>query len=380
MARKVNFNINNTMAVTIAKLNQIDEWIGDLDDLASGTRGSYIGGFDVNEIHNAGYANTSVTHATEWLHSQLKLARQSMFGPDSAGSSGAYGFAGGKIQFNRVLVADSGVINFLYLNQLFVPVDSDLDSQSKTILDNDLDSNWYNRSIIPNIGLTIDSGYIKNYSGKYLAIGQWFYTDSDTNPFRDSGQSLANFNNTFNFGLTVNDSAIITVLSGPIRPFPFPRPRRFVGDSGYGFDSNSGINIIGTKKDSISHISILSPDSGDSSTNWKLNYDSAGIVKLHSDSATLTSHDVLLDSDVHGPHVINRFIFDVDSSFDTIPDWRPGFPGPPNTNIDSPLIAVFHDRLDSGFRYTSFLEIRDSNFNISFGGYMLSKYDSDNRL
>ena len=57
MARKVIFNMSNTLVATINKINQMSDWLGDLDDLNKrnykGTR-SYLGGFEDNEYTENG--------------------------------------------------------------------------------------------------------------------------------------------------------------------------------------------------------------------------------------------------------------------------------------------------------------------------------------
>lgn len=374
MARKVIFNINNTLVATINKINQMSDWLGDLDDLNKNDyqapKRSYLGGFANNEApNNAGPADLSAVNAAQWLHHELEKARVAMFGPEVLDSNdSAQIITGGTLRFNQVLVADSAVIGRLTIQKLFVPIDSDLDSQSATILRDGLDSGYFNP---PNTGVTIDSGYIKRFTGQHLDIGRWLVTDSELRPFYDSGQNYSSFLASFDFGLTIYDSARITTVHGPRnKPWTFPRPRRGTWDSGYGFDS-SELNINGENIDSISRIGLLAPDSTDSSTNWTLNYDSAKFTRMVVDSATF--NDLIHDSSVH-PFKVQRIVIDVESSFDTWPDWRPGF------GVDSPLVASFHGRLDSGFEHTSFLVMYDSLGQIAFGGYMLSQHDSDDRL
>ena len=79
---------------------------------------------------------------------------------------------------------------------------------------------------------------------------------------------------------------------------------------------------------------------------------------------------------VPSPIHIKRFVFDVDSSFDsqTPLTLLPG-------GFDSAYRADFHGRLDSGFEHTSLFVIYESDAStIHFGGYLLSQYDSDQRL
>jgi len=379
MARKVIFNINNTLVATINKINQMSDWLGDLDDLNKrnyqAPKRSYLGGFADNEyVENGGPADQSAVAAAEWLHQELTKARVAMFGPEIRDSNdSAQIITGGVLRFNQVLVADSAVIQRLRVQKLFIPIDSDLDSQSATVLRDRLDSNYYNP---PNTGLTIDSGYIARFSGNHLDIGKWLITDSEFRTFyNDSTDSIGSFVPLFNFGFTIRDSGYIGTVHGPRNVFPFPRPRKPGFPNGYTFDSST-IDINGESVGEMSYINLLAPDSTDSSINWTLNYDSANFKRIKVDSA-------LFDNLIHKPidpgsiFKVNRFIFDVDSSYDTIKDWRPGFPVP---NVDSALKATFHGRLDSGFEHTTPFVIYDSLGQIAIGGYMLSQHDSDDRL
>lgn len=377
MARKVIFNINNTLVATINKINQMSDWLGDLDDLNKrnyqAPKRSYLGGFEDNEyVENGGLANQSAVAAAEWLHQELTKARVAMFGPDIRDSNdSAQIITGGVLRFSQVLVADSAVIQKLRVQKLFIPIDSDLDSQSATILRDGLDSSYYNP---PNTGLTIDSGYITRFSGNRLDVGRWMITDSEMRPFmNDSTDSIGSFVPLFNFGFTIRDSAYIGTLHGPRNTFSFPRPRKPGFPNGYTFDSST-IDINGESVGEMSYINLLAPDSTDSSTNWTLNYDSAKFAKLTIDSAIFDTIEI--DSS-QPPFVMNRIIIDVDSSYDSIKDWRPGFPSP---NVDSALRATFHGRLDSGFAHTSPFAIYDSLGQIALGGYLISQYDSDGRL
>ena len=165
MARKVIFNMSNTLVATINKINQMDEWLGDLDDLNKrnykGTR-SYLGGFEDNEYtENGGLANQSAVAAAEWLHSELEKARVTLFGRqdlDSGDSVDNSEFA--TLSFEKVLVVDSAVFRRFQIYSLFIPVDSDLSPTSTTIVQEGLDSNFWTPSYqggpVFNTGITID--------------------------------------------------------------------------------------------------------------------------------------------------------------------------------------------------------------------------------
>ena len=392
MARKVIFNMSNTLVATINKINQMDEWLGDLDDLNrsnyKSTR-SYLGGFEDNEYtENGGLANQSAVAAAEWLHQELTKARVAMFGQEILDSNDSVdsSLEIGTLRFNRVLVADSAVFKRFTVQGIFIPVDSDLSPTSATVVRDSLDSNFYTPSFeggpVFNTGITIDSGYIRNFSGIDLDIGRWQVSDSSFRTFfNDSTDSIGSFVPVFNFGFTVRDSAYIGVVHGPRNLFPFPRPRKPGFPNGYTFDSST-INIITPLSfdSGKSTITLLAPDSTDSSQNWTLDYDSANFKKIvvH-ESATFDTWIVESDGDklyVPSPIHIKRFVFDVDSSFDSVtpPLLLPG-------GVDSSYRAVFHNRLDSGFEHTSLLVIRESDGStIHFGGYLLSQYDSDQRL
>ena len=387
MARKVIFNMSNTLLATINKINQMDEYLGDLDDLNrsnyKSTR-SFLGGFRENEyVENGGPADQSAVAAAEWLHSELAKARLAMFGQELIDSNDSVdsSLEIGTLRFRQVLVADSAVIRRLQVSKLFLPIDSDLSSTSATVLRDSLDSNFYTPSFeggpIFNTGITIDSGYIKNFSGNHLDVGKWFTTDSGFRTFfNDSTDSINSFVPLFNFGLTIRDSAYIGTLHGPRNLFKFPRPRKPGFPNGYTFDSSTiNINTPLSFDSGKSTITLLAPDSTDSSANFTLNYDSGRFNRLFVDSATFDT--LTMDSDSSGtPFKITTWIIDVDSSFDsqTPLTLLPG-------GFDSAYRAVFHNRLDSGFQHTSPFIIYESNgADIHFGGYMLSQYDSDNRL
>ena len=250
MARKVIFNMSNTLVATINKINQMDEYLGDLDDLNrsnyKSTR-SFLGGFRENEyVENGGPADQSAVAAAEWLHSELAKARVAMFGQELVDSNDSVdsSLEIGTLRFRQVLVADSAVIRRLQVSKLFLPIDSDLSSTSATVLRDSLDSNFYTPSFeggpIFNTGITIDSGYIKNFSGNHLDIGKWFTTDSGFRTFfNDSTDSINSFVPLFNFGLTIRDSAYIGTLHGPRNLFKFPRPRKPGFPNGYTFDSST---------------------------------------------------------------------------------------------------------------------------------------------
>lgn len=387
MARKVIFNMSNTLVATINKINQMDEWLGDLDDLNrsnyKSTR-SYLGGFRENEyVENGGPADQSAVAAAEWLHSELAKARLAMFGQELIDSNDSVdsSLQIGTLRFRQVLVADSAVIRRLQVSQLFIPVDSDLSPTSATVLRDSLDSNFIYPSFEGgprfNTGITIDSGYIKNFSGNHLDIGKWFTTDSGFKTFfNDSTDSINSFVPLFNFGLTIRDSAYIGTLHGPRSLFKFPRPRKPGFPNGYTFDSSTiNINTPLSFDSGKSTITLLAPDSTDSSANFTLNYDSGRFNRLFVDSATFDT--LTIDSDSSGiPFKITTWIIDVDSSFDsqTPLTLLPG-------GFDSAYRAVFHNRLDSGFQHTSPFTIYESDGStIHFGGYLLSQYDSDQRL
>ena len=80
MARKVLFNKNNTLLVTINKINQMSDYLGDLDDLNTGSYKlpdrSFLGGFAENSAIG-GPADQSAVAAAEWLHSELLKAARS---------------------------------------------------------------------------------------------------------------------------------------------------------------------------------------------------------------------------------------------------------------------------------------------------------------
>lgn len=390
MARKVIFNINNTLVATINKINQMDEWLGDLDDLNrsnyKSTR-SYLGGFRENEyVENGGPADQSAVAAAEWLHSELEKARLAMFGQEFIDSNDSVdsSLQIGTLRFRQVLVADSAVFRKLQVSQLFIPVDSDLSPTSATVLRDSLDSNFIYPSFEGgprfNTGITIDSGYIKNFSGNHLDIGKWFTTDSGFRTFfNDSTDSINSFVPLFNFGLTIRDSAYIGTLHGPRSLFKFPRPRKPGFPNGYTFDSSTiNINTPLSFDSGKSTITLLAPDSTDSSANFTLNYDSAKFGKLYVDSIDSVSESAFQLGILTAtpPIKIDRLIFDQDSAYDSIADYRPGIGG------DSALRITYHGNLSDGFRYTTLLQMYDSNLTptVAFQGYMLSQYDSDNRL
>ena len=161
MARKVLFNKNNTLLVTINKINQMSDYLGDLDDLNKGSyqlpKKSFLGGFADNEyVENGGPADQSAVAALEWLHSEISKATASLFGFSNDSTDSGQSF--GTLRFRQVLVADSAVFQRLVVNKLFIPVDSDLDSQSATVLKDGLDSNFYNTSFDKN-PCTCTSGF-----------------------------------------------------------------------------------------------------------------------------------------------------------------------------------------------------------------------------
>jgi len=376
MARKVIFNINNTLVATINKINQMSDWLGDLDDLNKrnyqAPKRSYLGGFEDNDVENSGPANQSAVAAAEWLHYELTKARVAMFGFEDSQDSNFV--QGGILKFNQVIVADSAVIGKLSVRQLFIPIDSDLDSQSATVLRDSLDSNFYNPL---NTGLTIDSAYIRNFSGNHLDIGRWMITDSEMRPFmNDSTDSIGSFVPLFNFGFTIRDSAYIGTLHGPRNVFKFPRPRKPGFPNGYTFDSST-INITGESIREMSYITILAPDSTDSSTNHLLRYDSGTFNKIIVGELDSSSSDSAisraLSNNDSGVFSIGTFkLPNLDSLYDSIADLRPGIGG------DSAGRVTYHGNLTAGFPYSTLFAIYESDAtNIVLGGYLLSQYDSD---
>lgn len=387
MARKVLFNKNNTLLVTINKINQMSDYLGDLDDLNTGSYKlpdrSFLGGFAENEyIENGGPADQSAVAAAEWLHSELLKSARSLFGKegDSSLHDSNDSAEFGVLKFNQVLVADSAVFQRLEVSKLFIPVDSDLSATSATVVRDSLDSNFVNTSFeggpIFNTGLTIDSGYIARFSGPHMDVGgRWLVSDSSFRTFfDDSTDSIGNFVPAFNFGFTVRDSAYIGILHGPRSTFAFPNPRKPGFPNGFTFDSST-INIIGDSasdsgKSGRSIITRLAPDSTDSSTNFFVDYDSGLFRRIFIDSAIFDS-GFSYDSP-NPPFQITTLFIDADSSFDSA---TLGIHG------DSAIRATYHGRLDSGFSHTSPFTIFDSTgATIIFGGFMISQHDSDNLL
>ena len=388
MARKVLFNKNSTLLVTINKINQMSDYLGDLDDLNTGSYKlpdrSFLGGFQDNEYtENGGPADQSAVAAAEWLHSELLKAARSLFGREGDSSlhdpydSAEFGI----LRFKSVLVADSALIQRLEVSKLFIPVDSDLSATSATVVRDSLDSNFISHSFeggpVFNTGLTIDSGYIARFSGNEMDVGgRWLVSDSSFRTFfDDSTDSIGNYVPAFNFGFTVRDSAYIGTLHGPLSVFAFPKPRKPGFPDGYTFDSST-INIIGDSasdsgKSGRSLITLLRPlDSTDSSTNINLNYDSGFFRRILVDSATFDSFGY--DSPNPSFKILQTLFIDIDSSFDSA---TLGIHG------DSAVRATYHGRLDSGFAHTSPFTIYDSTgANIIFGGFMISQHDSDNLL
>ena len=384
MARKVLFNKNNTLLVTINKINQLSDYLGDLDDLNKSSyqspKRSFLGGFEDNEyVENGGPADQSAVAAAEFLHRELAKARRSLFGREAGDSDDSAEF--GVLKFKSVLVADSALIQRLQVSKLFIPVDSDLSATSATVVRDSLDSNFISHSFeggpVFNTGLTIDSGYIARFSGNEMDVGgRWLVSDSSFRTFfNDSTDSIGNFVPAFNFGFTVRDSAYIGTLHGPRSVFAFPKPRKPGFPDGYTFDSST-LNIFGDSasdsgKSGRSLITLLRPfDSTDSSTNINLNYDSGFFKRIFVDSATFDS-GFSYDSP-NPPFQITTLFIDVDSSFDS---------ATLGVIEDSAMRATYHGRLDSGFAHTSPFTIYDSTgANIIFGGFMISQHDSDNRL
>ena len=377
MARKVLFDSNHSLASTVQRLNQMSDWMGDLDDLTDST--SYILGFKSADRDN------DLVDAANYLHNNVNILREALFGPDSTDSADSERDFG-TLRFEKVLVADSAVIQRLQLGQLLSPVDSN------TVLRDSLDSSYgyfdsfgvfthppYNQR---NFGgpphqlyVTIDSGYIRDFHGSYLRAGKWLYIDSDLNKFYDSGVDSinnwdTNFDSNYGFGLIV-DSANIVRLSSTWQKFPYPHPRRYVGDSGYTDSSSLYFDSAYIKRLSYIH------DSNDSSTL----------------DSVWTNAIAAIDSS--GEINMNSFILDFESSYDSV---NFGFIYDSlDSNVGVPLAYWatsvigrynYHDKLnvDSPFRFTSLLEVYTDSIDLSFqpirkiGGYLVSQYDSDGRI
>lgn len=385
MARKVTFNINNTLSATITKLNLMQDYLGDLDDLhGQGYKHperSYTGGFKINEYReNGGPADQSAVAAAEFLHNELAKVRVALFDVQDSADSGV---GTSTLRFDKVLVADSAVIRRLEVSQLFVPIDSDLSSTSATVVRDGLDSDYFTPSKPGgptfSTGITIDSGYIANFSGINLEVGRWMVEDSNFRPFyNDSTDSINSFVPLFNFGFTVRDSAFIGTLHGPRNAFPFPRPRKSGFPNGYTFDSSTiDINTPLSFDSGKSTISLLASDSSDSSTNHVLRYDSGRIGGIFVGELDSSSDDSAVSRALSNidSGVLNLGTFklpNLDSLYDSIADLRPGI------GVDSVGRVTYHGDLTAGFKYNTLFAIYESDAtNIAVGGYLLSQYDSD---
>lgn len=391
MARKVLFDSNNTLATVLAKSNQMGEWLGDLDDLTN--TGDYLPGFrDANR-------DNSVVDAAKYLHNNLNIIREALYGPDSA-DSGDSGDRG-TLRFEKVLVADSAVIKRMQLGQLLSPVDSD------TVIRDSLDSSYafppYNQRGFGGpphqLHVTIDNGFIKSLDGSYLKLGKWLYIDSDLNKFYnagdsyDSGDSLGNwaqrYDSDFGFGLKL-DSANIVVLSGPSVHFPFPHPRRYLGDSGYTDDSA----IMRFDSATFGRFEMATRDAFyiDSSND-------SNFVPLPS----LVLNDSFWNDAINqaaNPLDLQAFSLGMDSLYDSVNfgfiyDSLDSNVGVANPYWGTPVKGkyLYHDKLqqttnevDSQFQYTSLLEIYTDSLDAGyrpiriFGGHLISQYDSDGRI
>ena len=393
MARKSLFDSNDTLADFIGGLNDISDYQEDLDNLAK--TGDYLSGFA------AANADNNFVSAANFLYQNLDLVDNVLFGGDSNDSDLP-------LKFEKTLVSDSAVIRRLKVDKLSTIVDSSIvlrDSLDSSFGYHDSFGAWvlppytqFNRPLPHRLNVTIDSAYLNNFTGGYLRVGEWHYTDSELYSFYnpgdslDSGDSIGNwairFDSNPKFGLFL-DSAHIINLSGPGSNFPFPFRKRGPWDSGYTNDSSS------LRYDSAKFgIFKLATDSSyyfDSSNDPNFRQDSSfylsdqpwgqaitaapGIIKL--DGFALDFDARFTDSISFG------YIFDsADSGFDSAFPYR----------IDSGRV-VWHDSLgtdnevDNHFRYTSLLSIySDSIDPVSFqpvrlfGAYLISQYDSDGRL
>lgn len=401
MARKVLFDSSNTLATVLSKSNQMGEWLGDLDDLTN--TGDYLLGFrDANR-------DNSAVDAAKYLHNNLNIIREALFGPDSA-DSGDSGDKG-TLRFEKVLVADSAVIKRMQLGQLLSPVDSN------TVIRDSLDSSYgyfdsfgvfthppYDQR---NFGgpphqlhVTIDNGYIKSLDGSYLRLGKWLYIDSDLNKFYnagdsyDSGDSIGNwaqrYDSDFGFGLKL-DSANIVVLSGPSVHFPFPHPRRYPGDSGYTDDSS----ILYFESATFRRFSLA--------TDSSYYFDSSNDSNFIADSSLVLNEtwwNNVINNHTANPLDLQAFSLGMDSLYDSINfgftyDSLDSNVGIPMQYWASPVIGkyIYHDKLqqttnevDSQFQYASLLEIYTDSLDAGFrpirifGGHLISQYDSDGRI
>jgi hypothetical protein len=368
MARKVLFDSNHSLVSTVQRLNQMGDWMGDLDDLTDST--SYILGFQSANRDN------DLVDAANYLHNNVNILREALFGPDSA-DSGDSGRDRGTLRFEKVLVADSAVIQRLQLGQLLSPVDS------ATIVRDSLDSSYafppYDQRHFGGpphqLHVTIDSGYIRDFHGSYLRVGKWLYIDSDLNKFYDSGVDSinnwdTNFDSNYGFGLIV-DSANIVRLSSTWQKFPYPHPRRYVGDSGYTDSSSLYFDSAYIKRLSYIH------DSNDSST---LDSVWTNAIAAIDSSREINMNSFILDFESSYDSVNFGFIYDSTDSDHGVP--YPYFTGNAIGRYN------YHDKLnvDSPFRFTSLLEVYTDSIDLSFqpirkiGGYLVSQYDSDDRI
>jgi hypothetical protein len=400
MARKVLFDSSNTLATVLSKSNQMGEWLGDLDDLTN--TGDYLLGFrDANR-------DNSAVDAAKYLHNNLNIIREALFGPDSA-DSGDSGDKG-TLRFEKVLVADSAVIKRMQLGQLLSPVDSN------TVIRDSLDSSYgyfdsfgvfthppYDQR---NFGgpphqlhVTIDNGYIKSLDGSYLRLGKWLYIDSDLNKFYnagdsyDSGDSIGNwaqrYDSDFGFGLKL-DSANIVVLSGPSVHFPFPHPRRYPGDSGYTDDSS----ILYFESATFGRFSLA--------TDSSYYFDSSNDSNFIADSSFFLNDSVWGNAITNTPGEINLkcFSLDFESSYDSV-NFGFTYDSTDVGLVPHPYLSgfgfgnvvgeyIYHDKLniskneiDSQFCFTSLLEIYTDSLDAGFrpirifGGHLISRHDSD---
>lgn len=248
MARKTTYNITDTVATYIQKINQKQTYLGNLDSINLTPFGSINFSNRVNQAQNFFYDSThfpgdsDAVNAVNYLWQKVGYFQGLLFMANPP-----------NITMANISV-DSAVFKSLSGGHLGVPIKGGTPSahiQGRAVpgylFPGDsapADSDYHRQGL-----LAIDSAEITYLNGNYLRLGpdyfdspyMGYYALLQPGTWTDSNESMPPYldsNEVIDFGLTADVVRIEKLMGGHVG-FPFPAPRRYENDSGYLQDSST---------------------------------------------------------------------------------------------------------------------------------------------